>query len=120
LRDVNHIILDFESKLLSRVNWNNNFILESSKVNNLILNTTFKKKHLGKFFSNKLLNDQEKFTLFFLNKSIFKKNKIDLKYRILISNSSIFSRSNSFFIHTRKNLYDNYFDYVYRYIFFFI
>jgi hypothetical protein len=84
-----------------------------------VLNTNFKKNNLGKLFSNKLLNEQEKFTLFFLNKSIFKKNKIDLKYKVLVNKSSFFSKNNSLFIKTRENLYDNYFDYVYRYVFFF-
>ena len=120
LRDINHIVLDFESRLTSRLNWNNNFVLESSKINNVVLNTSLNKKNLGKFFKHKLLNDQEKFTIFFLNKSIFKKNKIDLKYKILVTKLPNFPKKNSFFIQARKNLYDNYFDYVHRYIFFFI
>lgn len=116
MRDINHIVLDFEKKQVSNINWSNNFIVESTKINNLSSNTIFKKKIMTKFFKNKLLSDQSKFTLFFLNKNIFKKNHIDFKCNILINESSIFYNSEKSSPKNNENLINNYFNYILRYI----
>jgi len=68
MKDINHIVLDFEKKTQFVDNWSLAFIYESKKLNNISQSSYLKKTHFLNSINNKSLNNKKKGIINYTNK----------------------------------------------------
>lgn len=73
MKDINHIVLDFEKNSSITYNWTLNFINASESYNNINSSYNFKKSYFNEPNKQKLLVNSKKNTLVYSNKLILKK-----------------------------------------------
>ena len=73
MKDINHIVLDFEKNDSIVHNWTLNFINESKNYSNIDSSLNFKKSYFNEPNRHKLLINSKKNTLIYSNKLIFEK-----------------------------------------------
>lgn len=80
MKDINHIVLDFEKNNPIASNWTLNFVNESKNYSNINLLYNLKKNYFENSYKNKLLMNDRKNTLIYSNRLISKNSFVKDEY----------------------------------------